>query len=53
VQFILADAELAALPIVASIRSDNVEGFAKFLAAAPGVQIERRSATEIVVSRKR
>ena len=53
VQFILADAELAAMPVVASIRSDNVEGFAKFLAAAPGVQIERRSATEIVVNRKR
>ena len=52
VQFVLADAGLAALPIVASIRSDNVEGFAKFLAAAPGVQIERRGATEIVVSRK-
>jgi len=53
VQFILADAELAAMPVVASIRSDNVEGFAKFLAAAPGIQIERRSATEIVVNRKR
>ena len=52
VQFVLADAELAAMPIVASIRSNNVEGFAKFLAAAPGVQIERRGATEIVVSRK-
>ena len=53
VQFILADAELAAMPIVASIRSDNVEGFAKFLAAAPSVQIERRGATEIVVRQKR
>ena len=53
VQFVLADAELGALPIVASIRSDNVEGFAKFLAAAPGVRIERRGATEIVVHRKR
>jgi len=53
VQFILADTDLAAMPVVASIRSDNVEGFAKFLAAAPGVQIERRSATEIVVNRKR
>ena len=52
VQFVLADAELAAMPIVASIRSDNVEGFAKFLAAAPGMRIERRGATEIVVSRK-
>jgi len=53
VQFVLADEELAALPIVASIRSDNIEGFAKFLAAAPGVQIERRGATEIVVHRRR
>lgn len=53
VQFILADEELASLPVVASIRSDNVEGFAKFLAAAPGVEIERRGATEIVVRRKR
>jgi transmembrane sensor len=53
VQFVLADANLGALPIVASIRSDNVEGFAKFLAAAPGVRIERRGATEIVVHRKR
>ncbi len=52
VQFILADAELAAMPIVASIRSDNVEGFVKFLAAAPRVQVERRSKNEIVVSRK-
>ena len=51
-QSVLANAELAAMPIVASIRSDHVEGFAKFLAAAPGIQIERRGATEIVVSRK-
>lgn len=53
VQFVLADEELAALPIVASIRSDNVEGFANFLAAAPGVAIERHGANEIVVRRKR
>jgi transmembrane sensor len=53
VQFELADPELAAMPIVASIRSDNVEGFAQFLAAAPGVQVERRDPTTIVVRRKR
>ena len=53
VQFILADAELAAMPVVASIRSDNVEGFAKFLAAAPGIEIERRSPVEIEIRRKR
>jgi transmembrane sensor len=51
VQFVLADTELGAMPIVASIRSDNIEGFVKFLAAAPGVQIERRGTTEIVVRR--
>ena len=53
VQFELADAELASMPVVASIRSDNVEGFAQFLAAAPGVQIERRDPATIVVRRKR
>ncbi|MDP3070552.1 MAG: FecR domain-containing protein [Opitutaceae bacterium] len=53
VQFVLADEELATLPIVASIRSDNVEGFAKFLSVAPGVEVERRSATEIIVRRRR
>lgn len=53
VQFVLADAELAAMPIVASIRSDNTEGFAQFLAATPGVQVERRGETEIVLRRKK
>jgi ferric-dicitrate binding protein FerR (iron transport regulator) len=53
VQFELADAELATMPVVASIRSDNVEGFAQFLAAAPGVQIERRDPATIVVRRRR
>ena len=53
IQFELADAELAAMPIVASIRSDNVEGFAQFLAGAPGVQIERRNDDTIMVRRKR
>ncbi len=53
IQFEIADAELAAMPIVASIRSDNVEGFAQFLAAAPGVQVERRGDDAIVVRRKR
>lgn len=52
VQFVLADAELAGMPIIASIRSDNVEGFAHFLAATPTVQIERRGGAEIIVRRK-
>lgn len=53
VQFILADPELGDLPVIASIRSDNVEGFARFLDAAPTLRIERRSPTEIVVHRQR
>jgi len=53
IQFELADTEIAAMPIVASIRSDNVEGFAQFLAGAPGVQIERRGDDTIMVRRKR
>jgi transmembrane sensor len=52
VQFVIADAELAAMPIVASIRSDNVERFARFLADTPGVLVERRGAEEIVLRRK-
>jgi transmembrane sensor len=53
VQFVLADPELGAMRIVASIRSDNIEGFAQFLAAAPSVQVERRGETEIVLRRKK
>ncbi len=53
VQFVIADPELAAMPIIASIRSDKVEGFAQFLAATPGVQIERRGENEIVLRRRR
>jgi hypothetical protein len=41
------------MPIVASIRSDNVDGFAQFLAHAPGVQVERRGDATIIVRRKR
>lgn len=53
VQFFLADPSLAELPVIASIRSDNIDGFARFLDAAPNLRIERRSPTEIVVHRQR
>lgn len=53
VQFVLADPSLADLPVIASIRSDNIDGFARFLDAAPNLRIERRSPTEIVVHRQR
>lgn len=49
----LADDELRTLPIVASIRSDNVEGFVRMLEATMGVRIERRTAGEIVLHRAR
>lgn len=52
VQFVLADADLAALPIVASIRSDKIDAFAAFLAATPGLRIERRGETIFVDRRK-
>ncbi|MFM9091875.1 MAG: FecR family protein [Verrucomicrobiota bacterium] len=52
VQFTLADPGLAALPVVAAIRSDNTEGLARFLAAAPGLVVERRGPAEIVVRRR-
>lgn len=52
IQFVIADPELGALPIVASIRSDKVEGFAQFLATVPGVAVERRGSEEIVLRRK-
>ena len=51
VQFVVGDATLAATPIVASIRSDNVDGFARVLAAMPGIEVERRD-NEIVLRRK-
>jgi transmembrane sensor len=53
VQFVLEDPGLATLPVVATVRSDRVDGFAEFLAATPGVAVERRGEYEIVVRRKR
>lgn len=52
IQFEIADAELAAMPVVVKLRSDNIEGFVRFLASAPGVQLERGTDT-IIVRRKR
>lgn len=53
VQFILADSELGAMPVVASVRSDNVAGFARILAATPGLEIEHRGENQIIVRRKK
>jgi transmembrane sensor len=45
VQLALADPALAALPVFASFRSDNVEGFVRLLEATAGVRAERRGGT--------
>jgi len=51
VRLTLADPELAQMPIVASFRSDNLDGFVRLLTLTAGVQVERRSADEIVLRR--
>jgi len=49
VQLTLADPALATLPIVASIRSDNVEGFVRLLETTLNIRAERRTADEIAL----
>jgi transmembrane sensor len=52
VRLVIADEELRTVPIVASIRSNNLEGFVRMLEATVGVRAERRS-SEIVLRRAR
>jgi len=52
-QLALGDADLGAMPIVASIRSDNVEGFVRLLESTMGLTAERRTPQEIVLRRAR
>ena len=49
VQLVLAAPDSAGVPIVASIRSDNLEGFVGLVAAAAGLRAERRGDYEIVL----
>jgi transmembrane sensor len=44
-QLVLGDTTLAGLPIVASVRSDNVEGFVRLLEATTDIRGERRGDT--------
>lgn len=44
-RLVLADPALSAIPIVASIRSDNVEGFVRLLEQTAGIRAERRGDT--------
>lgn len=48
-QLIVLDAELRTLPIVASFRSNNIDGFVRLLEVTAGVRAERRGAGEIVL----
>lgn len=52
-QLVLADADIGAMPIVASIRSDNVEGFVRLLEATMGLQAQRMAPDEIALRRAR
>lgn len=52
-QLVVADAELNALPIVASFRSDNLDGFVRLLQVSGDVRVERRGAHEIVLRKAR
>lgn len=49
VQLVLADPASARVPIVASIRSDNIQGFVNLVATAAGLRAERRGDYEIVL----
>jgi len=49
VQLVLEHPASAAVPIVASIRSDNLEGFVNLVAAAAGLRAERRGDYEIIL----
>lgn len=52
-QIVIDDDSLRGLPLVASIRSDNVEGLVRQLEATMGVQVEHRGKGEIVLRRSR
>jgi len=51
VKLVVADPILAALPIGATLRSDNVEGFVRLLETSLHVAVERRADGVIVLRR--
>lgn len=52
-RLVIGDEALRTLPIVASIRSDNVDGFVRLLEATMGIRAERRPDGGIVLRRDR
>ena len=53
VKLVIADPELGTVPIVASVRSDNIDSFVRSLELTAGVRAERRGTNEIVLHRAR
>jgi transmembrane sensor len=53
VRLVIGDDSLRTLPIVASIRSDNIEGFVHVLESSLGIRADRSSRSEIVLRRAR
>ncbi len=52
-QLTVADDELRSLPIVASFRSDNLDGFVRLLEVTADVRVERQGADRIVIRKTR
>ncbi len=52
-QLVLLDAALGEMPVVASFRSDNLDGFVELLVRTAGVAVEHRTETEIALRRVR
>jgi len=51
VQLVVIDPELASVPISATFRSDNIQGFVHLLEAGFGVRVERRGEFEILLQK--
>jgi len=51
VQLVLADPELAALPVGGSFRAENVEAFVRLLESGGDVAVDRTDATRLVLRR--
>ena len=52
-QLLIADEELRGIPIVASFRSDNLDGFVRLLEVTAEIRPERRGTDEIVLRKRR
>lgn len=52
VQFVLADPELGTLPVVASIRTDNVDHFVDLLSLSMDITVEREGPNRVILRKK-